>query len=101
MRIDNGGDLRHGVAVLGTTGYAGWFALKSHLRELGGADSARLGDDPSGTSFSVPAGSAANEAAGWRDFPGGWTWTRGAGCYEWDISGHGFRESVVIRATTS
>ena len=113
VRIDNRGDLRHGIAVLGTTDYTGWFALKSHfitppsyqggftvrLRQLGGAGLARLGGEPSGTSFSAPAGPAPNEAAGWRDFPGGWTWTRGAGCYEWDISGHGFRESVVVRAT--
>lgn len=110
VRIDNRGDLAEGVAVLGTSDYAGWFALKSHfvtppsfrggfsvhVRPLGGAGVVRLGGSPSGTSFTAPAGPAPNETRGWRDFPGGWTWTRGAGCYEWDISGRHVHESVVV-----
>lgn len=110
--IDNRGDLRQGVVVLGTTNYPRWFALKSHfitpptyrdgftvrVHRLGDRGGARLGDTPSGTSFTAPAGPTANETAGWRDFPGAWTWTRGAGCYEWNISGQGFHESIVARA---
>ncbi|HVM56441.1 MAG TPA: hypothetical protein VMT74_03180 [Gaiellaceae bacterium] len=110
VRIDNRGDLRRGVAVLGASNYTGWFALKSHfvtppsfrggfdvhVRPLGAAGVVRIGGSPSGTSFTAPAGSAPNEAGGWRDFPGGWTWMRGAGCYEWDISGRHFHEALVV-----
>lgn len=114
VRIDNRGDLRHGVAVLGTTDYAHWYALKSHfmttpsyqggftvrVRALGGSGVVRLGGAPTGTTFTVTSGTAPSDAAGgWRDFVGGWTWARGAGCYEWDVSGHGFHESIVVRAT--
>jgi hypothetical protein len=113
VRIDNRGDFRHGVVVLGLTGYAGWFALKSHwltppsfrggftvrVRQLVSGGGVRLGGDPSGgVLFSAPAGPTPNEAGGWRDFVGGWTWARCAGCYEWEITGHRFRESVVVRA---
>jgi hypothetical protein len=112
VRIDNRGDLRRGVAVLGTTSYKGWFALKSHyvtppsfrggftvrVRSLGRDVRVGLGGKPPGGSFTAAGGPAPNEAAGWRDFPGGWTWTRSAGCYEWEISGHRVQESVVIRA---
>ena len=112
VRIDNRGDLRQGVVILGTTDFAHWFALKSHfmtpssfrggftvrVRNLGSDGVARIGGQPSGTSFSAPAGPAANEAAGWRDFVGGWTWAPRAGCYEWSISGNGFQESVVVDA---
>jgi hypothetical protein len=114
VRIDNSGDLRHGVAVLGTSDYSGWFALKSHfvtppsfqggftvrVRRLHGTGVVGLGGQPPGGSFTVAAGPAPNEAGGWRDFPGGWTWTRGPGCLEWDISGAGFHESIVISART-
>ena len=112
VRIDNRGNLRQGIAVLGTTDYRGWLALKSHfvtppsfrggftvrVLSLGESVKVGLGGTPPGASFTAPAGPAPNEAAGWRDFPGGWTWTRSAGCYEWEISGHGFQESVVVRA---
>lgn len=112
VRIDNRGDLRRGVAVLGTTDYRGWFALKSHfvtppsfrggftvrVRSLGGNVKVGLGGTPPGGSFTAAAGPAPNEAAGWRDFPGGWTWTRSAGCDQWEISGHRLQESVVVRA---
>jgi hypothetical protein len=112
VRIDNRGDLRQGVAILGTTDYRGWFALKSHfvtppsfrggftvrVRSLGGNMKVGLGGTPPGGSFTAAAGPAPNEAAGWRDFPGGWTWTRSAGCYEWEISGHHLQESIVVRA---
>jgi len=113
VRIDNRGDLRHGVVVLATTDYPGWFGLKSHfvtppsfrggftvrVKTLGSTGVARIGGAPSETSFSAPAGPSPNEAAGWRDFVGGWTWIRSAGCYEWNISGHGVHEQVVVRAT--
>jgi hypothetical protein len=114
VRIDNGGNLRHGVAILGTTDYARWYALKSHfmttpsyqggftvrVRALGGTGVVRLGGMPTGTTFTVAADTAPSDAAsGWRDFVGGWTWARGAGCYEWDVSGRGVRESIVVRAT--
>jgi hypothetical protein len=112
VRVDNRGDLRRGITVLATTDYDGWFALKSHfvtppsfrggfsvhIRQLGSNGKAGLGDYPPGGSFNAAAGPAPNEAGGWRDFVGGWTWTRSAGCYEWDIAGRSFHESVVTNA---
>lgn len=111
VRVDNRGDLRSGVTVLAASGYRGWFALKSHfltppsfqggftvhVRQLGGAK-VGLGDSPPGGSFTAAAGPAPNESGGWRDFVGGWTWVRTAGCYDWEIVGQNFRESVVTRA---
>ncbi|MGH2882177.1 MAG: hypothetical protein ACRDPA_05660, partial [Solirubrobacteraceae bacterium] len=99
VRIDNRGDLRQGVAALGTTDYARWYALKSHfmttpsyrggftvrVRALGGSGVVRIGGAPTGTTFRVTASTPPSDgASGWRDFVGGWTWARGVGCYEWD-----------------
>lgn len=113
VRIDNRGDLRRGLVVLGLTSFRGWFALKTHffsfrsyqgalrvrVQRIDRSGIARLGAAPtSGASLSAPAGPAAEMISGWRDWP--WfTWMRSAGCYQWNISGHGFRESVVVRAT--
>jgi len=112
VRIDNRGDLRRGVVVLGLTSYHGWFALKTHffsvrsyegrfrarVRRLDQAGIARLGDaPPGGASLDFPPGPATNTISGWREWPS-FTWMRTAGCYEWTISGRGFQESVVVRA---
>jgi hypothetical protein len=43
----------------------------------------------------VPAGAAANEAAGWREFPY-FTFVRSPGCYAWQIDGLTFSDIVVV-----
>jgi len=104
MNIDNQVDPRHGTAVLGA-GNGVWFGLKTHfwsspgytgpvhvrVHRIDRSGAARLGGDQGptgGSSFSAPAGI---------DSP--WpTWVRSPGCYEWDISGRGFSESIVVRA---
>jgi hypothetical protein len=105
--------LRGGTVVLGrVSNWPGWFALKTHflarpsfgggfsvrVRRLDGKGAAGLGGQPPGGAFSAPAGPAANEAGGWRDFPVPATWVRSPGCYQWTISGRGFQESAVIKA---
>lgn len=68
------------------------------VRQLSGTGVAGLGEQPPGGAFSAPAGAAANEAGGWRDFPVPATWVRSPGCYQWTVSGRGFQEAAVIEA---
>ena len=90
--------------MLGTTAFPGWFALKTHffsvgdyrgpvhvtVRRIDHSGVARLGNSPAGgDSLSAPASPDLIR----------FTWMRNPGCYEWDISGHGFHEAVVVRAT--
>lgn len=103
VRIDNRGDLRHGVVTLGSTDFRGWFAIKSHFFSVAGYNKqirvavkridqncvARIGDSPHGGD--ALSASAAPDLI-W------FTWMRTPGCYRWNISGPAFHENVVVRA---
>lgn len=104
VRIDNAGNLGRGVVMLGTTDFPGWFAIKTHFFSVGDYRGpvhvtakridqpgvVRLGSTPhSGNSISAPASADLIQ----------FTWMRTPGCYEWNISGRTFHETVVVRAT--
>lgn len=100
VRIDDAGDLRHG-RVHPARYSQGWLALKTHFVSLpsyqgpflvraGRLDNPgpiALGQTPSEAGpLVVPAGPAANESAGSREFPYP-TFVRSPGCYAWQIDG--------------
>jgi hypothetical protein len=104
VRIDNAGDLGRGLVMLGTTAFPGWFAVKTHffsvtsyrgpvhvtVKRIDHPGLARLGNSPDGgDSFSAPASSDLIQ----------FTWMRSPGCYEWNISGRAFHETVIVHAT--
>ena len=111
LDIGNGDNLRRGQVVLGRGGadFPGWHAMKTlwftppsyhggftiHAKRLDARGPAGIGSQPPGGSFSAPAGPTANMLRGWRNFPSS-TWVRSPGCYEWQISGHGFNETIVV-----
>ncbi|MEA2508240.1 MAG: hypothetical protein QOG21_322, partial [Actinomycetota bacterium] len=106
--IDNAGDPRKGTVH--PAGYQGWLALKTHFvslpsyrgpflvraRRLDRPGPIALGPTPTQAGpLVVPAGAAANAAAGWREFPY-FTFVRSPGCYAWQIDGLTFSDIVVV-----
>ncbi len=99
--INNAGDLRHGSAYLGSTDFPEWLALKTHFftppgyhgaflvraKRLDHAGPIALGPTPAEAApLFVPSGPAANELAGWREFPYS-TFVKSPGCYAWQVDG--------------
>ncbi len=109
--INNAGDLRHGSAHLGSTDFPKWQALKTHFftspayqgpvliraQRLDRSGPIALGPTPTEAApLLVPSGPAANELAGWREFPYS-TFVKAPGCYAWQVDGRMFSEIIVVR----
>jgi hypothetical protein len=109
--INNPGDLRHGMARLGSTGVPGWLALKTHFfsvpayhgpflvraKRLDRSGPITLGARPTQTApLLVPSGPAANGLAGWREFPYS-TFVKAPGCYAWQVDGLTFSKTIIVR----
>jgi hypothetical protein len=109
--INNPGDLRHGMAHLGSTEFPGWLALKTHFfsvpayqgpflvraKSLDRSGPIALGATPTQAGpLLMPPGPAANGAAGWREFPYS-TFVKAPGCYAWQVDGLTFSKTIVVR----
>ena len=113
--IASAGDLRHGIADLDASNAPGWREFKTlwfsapayqgpfviRARQLGGADPIRLGGSgelpATAAPVVVPPGPTLNGGGGWRTAPAG-TWTRGPGCFAWQVDGLTFSEIIVVHA---
>lgn len=110
--VDNAGDLRHGVVMLGyDPSLPGWQSLKTHwfsvpsysgpfvvhVARLDGATRVAQGPSPQASPLVVPPGPTVNGGNGWREVPYP-TYMKAPGCYAWAIEGLGFHELVVLRA---
>jgi len=109
IEVDNTGNLGHGQAILGTTDYPGWSALRTHfftppsytgpfsvgVKGIEGSGVAGIGPTPPGGAINEPAGPAQEASHGWREWPA-FTWVKSPGCYVFTISGPGFVKHVTI-----
>lgn len=99
------------VGLTSSTQYPGWLTVKTlwfseppyqgpfvvRVRRLDGAGPIGLLDDPTATSFYVPAGPTLNSTGGYREMPGV-TWVKTPGCLAWQVDGLTFSHVIIARA---
>lgn len=105
------GDLNGDADLTSNTHAPGWLAIKSlwfsdpsyrgpflvRIRRLDGPGPAGLLEDPSVTSFFVPAGPTFNGGPGGYRTITGATWVKTPGCMAWQVDGLTFSNVIVIR----